>query len=262
VGGGQSGAEAFRDLISRPADQAPRRVTWISRRRNYAPLDDSPFTNDYFTPAFSDYFARLDPATRDNLNAAHVLASDGISESTLRAIYQHIYVKWFIDGAIDMCALLPAREVTKVSSAGNGWVLTVAHRDAPGRVERVKADVIIWATGFRPARTDFLAPIADRLEREGSEYRIDDHFAVQWDGPPDHHVFVQNGARQQRGVADPNLSLIAWRSQRIVDRLRGVFSDRQASSLVEWAPQGPVGAGVQTHRPARPATARSMEESE
>jgi lysine N6-hydroxylase len=242
VGGGQSGAEAFLDLISRPADQAPRRVTWVSRRRNYAPLDDSPFTNDYFTPAFSDHFARLDPATRDNLNAVHVLASDGISESTLRAIYQQVYLRRYVDEATDMCVLLPAREVTRVTNGGNGWVVTMTHRDQPGTVERLNADAIVWATGYRPARMEFLAPIEDRLEREGAEYRIDDHFAVHWDGPPDHHIFIQNGARQQRGVADPNLSLIAWRSQRIVDRLRGVYSDRQDSSLVEWAPRGPVRA--------------------
>jgi lysine N6-hydroxylase len=118
----------------------------------------------------------------------------------------------------------------------------MTHRDQPGTVERLNADAIVWATGYRPARMEFLAPIEDRLEREGAEYRIDDHFAVHWDGPPDHHIFIQNGARQQRGVADPNLSLIAWRSQRIVDRLRGVYSDRQDSSLVEWAPRGPVRA--------------------
>src|SRR6201996_2405547 len=64
VGGGQSGAEAFLDLIGRPGPDLPRRVVWISRRPNYLPLDDSPFTNDYYTPSYSDYFASLDLATR------------------------------------------------------------------------------------------------------------------------------------------------------------------------------------------------------
>ena len=38
VGGGQSGAEAFLDLISRTDGALPRRVIWISRRAKLFPL--------------------------------------------------------------------------------------------------------------------------------------------------------------------------------------------------------------------------------
>ncbi len=234
VGGGQSGAEAFLDLISRGAADMPRRVSWISRRPNFLPLDDSPFTNDYYMPSFSDYFFRLDRAVRENFTSRHVLTSDGISESTLREIYQRAYVHRFVDNSVDLFALYPNREVVQVTEDGTGWDLTIAHNDLPDVIEHVEVDVIIWATGFRPARMDFLAPLAHRLEREGDEYRIDESFAVVWDGPPDRNIFVQNGARQQRGLADPNLSLVAWRAQRIVDRLRGVRTDRQTPSFIEW----------------------------
>jgi len=88
VGGGQSGAEAFLELISRSPQELPRRVTWISRRANFFPLDDSPFTNDYYTPSFSNYFFNLERSAREHFNERHVLTSDGISESTLREIYQ------------------------------------------------------------------------------------------------------------------------------------------------------------------------------
>lgn len=241
VGGGQSGAEAFLDLLSRPDDERPRRVLWISRRPNYFPIDDSPFTNDYFTPAYSDYFFQLDRDIRETFNASQVLASDGVSESTLRAIYQRAYVRRFIDGAADLFALYPNRAVIQVTAAGaGGWDLSMAHNDLRGVVEHVEADVIVWATGFRPARMDFLAPIAGRLEREGAEYKIDDHFAVLWDGPPGNHIFVQNAVRQQRGLPDPNLSLNAWRSQRIADRLRGVRTDRESSSFIEWSAKLPA----------------------
>ena len=63
--------------------------------------------------------------------------------------------------------------------------------------------MVIWATGFRPAPLNFLDPIESRLEREGDEYKIDDNFAIQWDGPADRNIFVQNAAREQRGLADP-----------------------------------------------------------
>ncbi len=235
VGGGQSGAEAFLDLISRTRDESPRRVLWISRRPNYLPLDDSPFTNDYFSPSYSDYFASLDRSTRQALNARNVLTSDGISEATLRLIYQQIYTRRFIEGDSDLVALYPNRQVTAVSCAQAGaWNLELAHHDHDGVSENVELDVVIWATGFRPAPMSFLDPIASRLAREGEEYKVDDSFAVRWDGPAEHNIFLQNAVRGQRGLADPNLSLNAWRSQRILNRLRGIRTEHQLDSFIEW----------------------------
>ena len=234
VGGGQSGAEAFLDLVSRTNGDLPRRVVWISRRPNYFPLDDSPFTNDYYMPSYSDYFAGLDVATRHAFNARHLLTSDGISEATLRLIYQRIYTHRFINGCTDLVALYPNRRVIDVTGAGRGWNLSLAHNDHEGVSENIELDVVIWATGFRQTPMDFLDPIQSRLEREGDEYKIDDSFALQWDGPADHNIFVQNAVRGQRGLADPNLSLNAWRSQRILDRLRGVRTEHQVSSFIEW----------------------------
>jgi lysine N6-hydroxylase len=235
VGGGQSGAEAFLELVSRQGGELPRRVVWISRRPNYFPLDDSPFTNDYFMPCYSDYFTSLDAATRHAFNSQHVLTSDGISASTLRLIYQRIYTHRFIHGHPDLVALYPNRRVTDVAGAPErAWNLTLTHNDHAGLREHVELDVVIWATGFRPAPMYFLDPIKPRLEREGDEYRIDHNFAIQWDGPAEHNIFLQNAARGQRGLADPNLSLNAWRSQRILDRLRGIRTEHQLSSFIEW----------------------------
>ncbi len=234
IGGGQSGAEAFLDLISRPKDELPRRVSWISRRPNFLPLDDSPFTNDYYMPCHSDYFSGLESADRDRFNTAHLLSSDGISEATLRQIYQRAYMHRFVDGAPDLIALFPNSEATAVTraSASDPWDMTLTNN---GRPHVLELDAIVWATGFRTARMDFLGPIEGRLEREGDEYKIDQSFAVQWDGPADHHIFLQNAARQQRGLADSNLSLVAWRSQRILDRLRGVRTENQLASFIEWS---------------------------
>ena len=245
VGGGQSGAEAFLELISRTGAELPRRVVWISRRANYLPLDDSPFTNDYFMPGYSDYFATLDAVARKAFNARHLLTSDGISEATLRLIYQRIYTHRFINGYADLVALYPNRQVTRVTRAPAGaWHLGLVHNEHPGVQESTELDVVIWATGFAPAPTDFLGPIESRLEREGDEYKIDNNFAVQWDGPPDRNIFVQNAARGQRGLADPNLSLNAWRSQRILDRLRGVRTEHHVDSFIEWMTK-PAGAKFQ-----------------
>jgi lysine N6-hydroxylase len=237
VGGGQSGAEAFLELISRSGGEMPRRVAWVSRRPNYFPLDDSPFTNDYYMPGYSDYFASLDMVARKAFNARNVLTSDGISETTLRLIYQQIYTQHFINGNRDLVALYPNRQVTQVTpAAGGAWRLTLENNDHPNAAESTELDAVIWATGFVPAPMDFLDPISARLEREGDEFKIDSSFAVKWDGPKDRNIFIQNAARGQRGLADPNFSLNAWRSQRILDRLRGVRSEHHhVDPFITWA---------------------------
>ncbi|WP_320779706.1 lysine N(6)-hydroxylase/L-ornithine N(5)-oxygenase family protein [Streptomyces sp. CRN 30] len=236
IGGGQSGAEAFLELISRPGGEQPGQVSWFSRRRNFLPLDDSPFTNDFYMPCHADHHYNLPSEARSAFNTEQLLSSDGVSEATLRQIYQQLYVLSFVAGPADLARLYPHREVTDVTGDAAGpWDLTVRHKEERGAVEHERADVVIWATGFRPAPMDFLAPIAHRLEREGDELRVDQDYAVYWDGPLDRRVFVQNAVREQRGLADPNLSLNAWRSRRIVDRLLGVRTEEQLPSFVAWS---------------------------
>ena len=121
----------------------------------------------------------VEPDIRRTLIARHVLTSDGISEATLREIYQRSYVHRFVEGNADLLSLLPNKSVTAVAENGiGGWDITIQDNDRTDLVDHVDADVVIWATGFRSADMDFLDPIAPRLERAGHEYRIDQDFAV------------------------------------------------------------------------------------
>jgi lysine N6-hydroxylase len=237
VGGGQSGAEAIFDLISRRGQFALTKITWISKRENFLPMDDSPFTNDYFMPCYSNHFYERDRIEREAFVRRNVLGSDGISEETLRQIYQRIYALRFIEKTPPAVALMPDRAAQSLERDANQWVLAVDHLPS-GRREFIRADVIVWATGFRSARMEFLAPLQQRLKREENEFRIDSEFAVMWDGPPHRRIFMLNAARYQRGLPDPNLSLTAWRSQRVIDRIRGNRQNdvAQLPSFISWSP--------------------------
>jgi lysine N6-hydroxylase len=236
VGGGQSGAEAFLDLISREPHASPQTVNWLSRRENFFPLDDSPFTNEYFMPGHSDYFFEQESAYRTSFIRRNVLGSDGISESTLRQIYQRVYMLRYVESRGPRVSLMPDRSVHHVARVSDKWNLVVRHRTS-SLPESVAADVVILATGFRGARMDFLAPLHSRFERDCDEFKIDSDFSVIWDGPPNRRIFLLNAARQQRGLPDPNLSLTAWRSQRVIDCIRGIRRayEPQASSFVTWS---------------------------
>ncbi|MCP1446494.1 lysine N6-hydroxylase [Pseudomonas sp. GGS8] len=238
VGGGQSGAEVFLDLLSRPFHERPSQICWISRRRNFSPIDDSTFTNDTFIPDYSNYFNQLPPSVRNKTIKENILTSDGISEHTLRAIYQKIYYSRFVDNDGRAIGLYPNRNVLDITPSkdiAGEWKLTLIHNDFPEQLETLEIDAVVWATGFSPASKDFLAPLKERLRSEGGEYVVDDDFAVQWDGPANRNIFMQNGVRGQRGLPDVNLSLNAWRAQRIVGRLLDKAQPKeQLSSFITW----------------------------
>ena len=173
-----------------------------------------------------------------------MLSSDGISESTLRAIYQQLYRLQFIERDEYRFGLLPNRTVVAADRVGTGsFEVTLRHNDESGQSQCLPVDVVVWATGFRPASKVFLEPLMDRIETENGEVRVDEDFAVTWDGPPDRNIFMQNAVRGQRGLPDVNLSLNAWRAQRIANRLRGSSAPELAMSFIDWSAK--IGRGTQ-----------------
>jgi lysine N6-hydroxylase len=240
VGGGQSGAELFARLIETEPGSAPAAVTWLSARPNFSPLDDTPFTNELFFPGYVEHFRSLPDGARRTALAQQVLASDGIDTGTLERIYRRLYVLDFLAEPALPYRLLPGHRLTGLSRRPGG--LAAAVEAAGGGRESLAVDVVVLCTGFGYRRPAFLDPIADRIHGDG-DYRVRADFSIGWDGPPDRRIYVQNAARHSHGVADPNLSLAAWRSAVIVNSAVGrpVYDTAPDSGAIRWpAPAVPA----------------------
>jgi lysine N6-hydroxylase len=233
VGGGQSGAEVVWHLLLDP-EHLPARLVWISHRPNLLPLDESPFTNELFNPVYSDYFFSLSQEQRDVLLAEQKLASDGISQGLLQRIYDRLYDLEFLEAAGRRVGVLPGHEVIDMQHTSAGCDLAL--RDRWGTSRNVRADVIVLGTGYSYALPKAMQPLADRMswDRDGLPVRAD--FSVEWDGPPELRIYAQDAARHMRGVADPNLSLMAWRSAIIANSLLGrqVYDVNGESSVFDF----------------------------
>ena len=233
VGGGQSGAEVVWHLLLDKA-HLPAQLVWISHRPNFLPLDESPFTNELFNPVYSDYFFSLTPEQRDTLLAEQKLASDGVSPVLLERIYDRLYELEFLEPAGLRVRLLPDHAVTSMQHGSADCDLIL--RDRWGASRTVRADVIVLGTGYSYALPEAMQPLADRLtwDRDGFPVRAD--FSVEWDGPPELRIYAQDAARHMRGVADPNLSLMAWRSAIIANSLLGreVYDVSGESSVFDF----------------------------
>ncbi len=91
-----------------------------------------------------------------------------------------------------------------------------------------------------------MAPLRARLDEGVSgAYRLDTNFRACWDGPADRGIFVQNAGRIDLGIFEPQLSLMAWRSAKIVNALLGqdVFDLEQNPPIVDWLANGTSMAG-------------------
>ena len=220
IGGGQTGAETAWKVVN-DGPRSPERVLWFTRRTGFSPLDESPFANEIFTPDYSDYFYRLEEAVRLKLLEAHKLASDGISPVLLDSLYRRFYEIEYLEGRSGFCTLYVCQELVAVTAEEGGrWRLSVRDR-FDGRVSSFVVDAVILATGYRYEPPACLDPILARTSWNGTGYELYEDFSIAWDGPPGLRIYLQNASRHRRGVAEPNLSLMAWRSATIVNSIAG-----------------------------------------
>ncbi|SFK03397.1 lysine N(6)-hydroxylase/L-ornithine N(5)-oxygenase family protein [Methylocapsa palsarum] len=236
IGGGQSGAEVVLHLLS-DARCGTKEIKWISRRQNFEPLDATPFTNELFTPDYVECFRGLGEERRQALLAHHKLASDGASASTLRAIYRRLYTLHHLEASETDVAFMPHRDVIHVDRQKDAFKL-IMRNGFDGGIEIVFVKTIILATGYAFRIPDFLAPLKDRiaLDRSGN-FILGDDFSLKWDGPRRNQIFALNAGRNSYGIAEPQLSLMAWRSAVIVNALlqQPHFDLDLPPSIMRWA---------------------------
>jgi lysine N6-hydroxylase len=234
VGGGQTGAEIVHRLLRAKHDAAAR-VLWISRRANFIPLDESPFANEYFTPAYADHFYSLPAGARRALLDDQRFASDGISESLLEQIYQRLYELDFIESGDRRYELLPGRELVDARPDAAGLRLELLTDHA---TEERQVDAVIFCTGYKSGIPDYLAAFTPLIEHDDAGAPVVRRdFSVSWSKETTNRIYVHGMARSVRGVAEPNLGLMSWRSAHIVNALceRAVYDTTTAPSPVTWA---------------------------
>ncbi len=234
IGGGQSGAEIVSHLLS-ISEQAPKKVVWISRRLNYLPLDESNFTNEFFTPDYVEHFYNLSASNRQRILNDQKMASDGIALPLLKQLYQQAYRLRFIEKKSNAFNFLPHRDLKSLHPSDNGWTSCWKNK-SNGKSESIASDFVIFCTGYSKAVPAYLEPLEGRISIGSDGFDVRPDFSLIWEGPPDRRIYIQNGARHTHGVADPNLSLMAWRSATIINSLVGtpIYNMPKDLSLITW----------------------------
>ena len=219
IGGGQTGAEILLHTLNESWGRALE-VNFVSRRANLFPLDESPFVNEYFTPDYVRQFAELSTPVKSKVVAEQKLSSDGITEELLKELYCKLF-SLKLTGTGPNTKILTSRELAGMVKQGPTHCLELRNSLFP-EPEFLEADIVILATGFRHSLPGILSGIEKQFSRDlVGNIALTKDFEVSWSHMDSNHIFMQNFGRNVIGISEPQTSLMAWRSGKILNHLTG-----------------------------------------
>lgn len=216
VGSGQSAGEVFCDLLEQHGPGRGR-LDWFTRSRGFLPMEYSKLGLEHFSPEYTRYFHGLAPEQRDGIRAGQDLLYKGLSAETSARIYDLMYERT-VDRDDPDVGYRSSCEVTQVRPDGDGWELSMHHRDVD-EAFRHRADVVILATGYRPRPL----PLADGVAECDAAGRpvIELDYRVRRADGRRSTLFVQNAELHTHGVGAPDLTLGAHRNAVILNEICG-----------------------------------------
>lgn len=219
VGGGQSGLEVFRNSLQGLWGK-PSFIKLVTARQNLVPLDEGPFTNEFFTPDFVSQFHSVEQSKKDEFTQNLLYASDGNTPGYLQEFYNELYLDKYYHQSFPDYEIAPMRWLKNITPTSKGHSITSKNL-MTSLDENEDFDIIILATGFKTKLPDFLGPIKDQLHFDSlnrpimsKNYQVRSNFKHN-------KIFAMNYSRHGHGIADPQTSLMSWRSAVIANSLLG-----------------------------------------
>ncbi|MFD3696336.1 lysine N(6)-hydroxylase/L-ornithine N(5)-oxygenase family protein [Streptomyces sp. NPDC058646] len=218
VGAGQSAAENVAYLHRR----FPRaEVCAVFARYGYSPADDSGFANRIFDPAAVDEFFTAPEDVKRRLmdyhgNTHHSVVDTELIDTLYRQMYQEKVLGTERLRFLNVSRLTAVKETPATVNATVRSLVT-------GEETSLDADVVVFATGYRPADPlGLLGEVADRcLRDERGRVRIERDYRIVTDPGLRCGIYVQGGTEHTHGITSSLLSNTAVRVGEILDSLLG-----------------------------------------
>jgi lysine N6-hydroxylase len=232
VGGGQTSAEIVELLLEKDKCTS---IDWITRRENLYPMDDSPFVNEWFLPNYVQHFYRQSEEKKKQLLAEQKLSSDGISMELLENIYRQLYINDHLSDHKIEVKIHANSELVEAYERSDYYTLFAIQND--DTVFKISADVVILCTGYQTQFPPALNGIKELFEfNKMEQFQLNEDYSLKWAGNADNKIFIHNGGKHQFGVADPNLSLMSYRSAKMINSLTGekLYDLDNESTAFKW----------------------------
>jgi len=211
VGAGQSAAEIFVDLTNR---YAGGEIHLVNRRFAMHPADDSPFVNEVFDPEFTDHMYKSTQAQRDQILSRFSGTNYSVVDTEeLNAIYELLYLQKVTGEGSHQH--LRCHDIQEVALKDDKVALRL--NDTINNAQSWNEyDAIILATGYRYDEfNQMLSSIEPLIENKS----VERSYQLQMKSDCDVKIFLQGCCESSHGLSDTLLSILAVRSQEIVEAL-------------------------------------------
>ncbi|USX52601.1 lysine N(6)-hydroxylase/L-ornithine N(5)-oxygenase family protein [Lentzea sp. HUAS12] len=227
VGAGQSAAEA----VAFFHDRFPRaEVHGVFARYGYSPADDSSFANRIFDPAAVDDFYAAPEDVKSRLMGYHANTNYGVVDGDLiEELYRRVYREKVVGR--QRLLLHNTSRLTEVTSDGKCVVESLAD----GGQLPIDADVIVYATGYRPANpAGLLGDLGRHCERdERGRLKVTRDYRLVTDDSVRGGIYLQGGTEHTHGITSSLLSNTAVRVGEILDSVLRRVAQQQAEPKLQ-----------------------------
>ena len=225
IGAGQSAAEVTAFLHDRfPGAE----VCSVFSRYGYSPSDDSAFANRIFDPEGVDAFYESPEEFKRRLMGYHANTNySAVDIDLIDDLYRRLY-REKVQGVRRLRILNTSRPI-EVTPDGRVTLESLTNGDKMV----LDADLVVYATGYRPADpTPLLGELGEHCLRDDEgRLRVErDYRLVTPD--LDGSIYLQGGTEHTHGVTSSLLSNTAVRVGEILDSILG-----RSASTVDWSPE-------------------------
>lgn len=231
VGGGQSGAEIYYDLLS-SIDTSQYQLNWMTRSAHFFSMDLGKLTLEYTSPDYTNHFYSLPQQKRDDVIKSQSALYKGIEIGLVNRIYDQLYLKSRPSPL--STRLMPNSTLESVTETENGLVLVFYNSDTDQKF-KIQSDILILALGYEYKIPKFLEPIRHLIcwDKKG-RMEVNHHYAIN----AIENIFVQNVGLYSHGFTVPDLNMGCYRNAIIINQILGktVFPIEQRIAYQEFKP--------------------------
>ncbi|MCX7217570.1 MAG: lysine N(6)-hydroxylase/L-ornithine N(5)-oxygenase family protein [Burkholderiales bacterium] len=211
VGGGQSAAEIFLDLVARYPNA---KVDLILRGSALKPSEDGPSINHIFDPDYTDYFFGQPEQVRHSLLAEFRHTNYAVVDSDLiERISAMLYAQRVLGQ--ERLRVLSSSTIEQLQCDQHGISIYLQQAGAP-QIRQLAYQRVIVATGYQ---RDTSQALLAELEHELEGFTIGRNYQLAAPPHVQTPIFVQGSSETTHGLADTLLSVLAIRSHEIARAL-------------------------------------------
>lgn len=224
VGAGQSAAEIFVELCN---DYPDGEISLVNRSRAIYPADDSPFVNEIFNPEFTDEIYSYTPEKRNSMIQRFSGTNYSVVDKPeIEAIYERLYLQEVTGKGVHK--YLPLHEISEVAIAQDNVAMRLRNRSTQTKVWH-DYDAVVLATGYH---YNSFNTLLDELKPWVHMDNVERCYRLPLKDGCKVNIFLQGCCESTHGLSDTLLSILAVRSQEIVNCLVERVAESEANVCV------------------------------